>query len=175
RVVQTLDDRSTNIHGDIRGKGCSGLPYLGPSGVRWLRGQWHTEVLYQGPGSQPVSKPWIPACTKALDPSLIKALDPSLYQTHYKPWIPACTKPDPAAAAREPQLEPFDCSVLPGPDVQSRAKRVLQCKTAEDRSALQRDLRDWTSECGAPGICSATIGGLPKIYASVVKHYIFLR
>ncbi|KAI4821606.1 hypothetical protein KUCAC02_007204 [Chaenocephalus aceratus] len=107
----TLDDRSTNIHGNIRGKGC---------GTRR---------------------------------SCIKALDPSLYQL---------------LCGQEPQLEQFDCSVLPDPDVQSRAKRILQCKTAED-------LSDWTSECGVPGICSATIGDIPKIYASVVKHYIFLR
>ncbi|KAF3844587.1 hypothetical protein F7725_007750 [Dissostichus mawsoni] len=49
------------------------------------------------------------------------------------------------------------------------------CKTAEDLSALQKDLGDWISECGVPGIFSATIGEIPKIYAYVVKHYIFLR
>ncbi|KAK5918883.1 hypothetical protein CgunFtcFv8_022826 [Champsocephalus gunnari] len=90
----------------------------------------------------------------------IKALDPSLYQL---------------MCGQEPQLEQFDCSVLPDPDVQSRAKRILQCKTAEDLSALQQDLGDWISECGVPGIFSATIGDIPKIYAYVVKHYIFLR
>ncbi|KAI9535788.1 hypothetical protein NQZ68_040450 [Dissostichus eleginoides] len=84
----------------------------------------------------------------------IKALDPSLYQL---------------MCGQEPQLEQFDCSVLPDPDVQSR------CKTAEDLSALQKDLGDWISECGVPGIFSATIGEIPKIYAYVVKHYIFLR
>ncbi|KAJ4934403.1 hypothetical protein JOQ06_007198, partial [Pogonophryne albipinna] len=90
----------------------------------------------------------------------IKALDPSLYQL---------------MCGQEPQLEQFDCSVLPDPDVQSRAKRILQCKTAEDLSALQQDLGDWISECGVPGIFSATIGEIPKIYSYVVKHYIFLR
>ncbi|KAK1875428.1 G2/M phase-specific E3 ubiquitin-protein ligase [Dissostichus eleginoides] len=90
----------------------------------------------------------------------IKALDPSLYQL---------------MCGQEPQLEQFDCSVLPDPDVQSRVKRILQCKTAEDLSALQKDLGDWISECGVPGIFSATIGEIPKIYAYVVKHYIFLR
>ncbi|KAJ4935254.1 hypothetical protein JOQ06_016790 [Pogonophryne albipinna] len=77
--------------------------------------------------------------------------------------------------SKRPQLEQFDCSVLPDPDVQSRAKRILQCKTAEDLSALQQDLGDWISECGVPGIFSATIGEIPKIYSYVVKHYIFLR
>ncbi|KAJ4938700.1 hypothetical protein JOQ06_003309 [Pogonophryne albipinna] len=90
----------------------------------------------------------------------IKALDPSLYQL---------------MCGQEPQLEQFDCSVLPDPDVQSRAKRILQCKTAEDLSALQQDLGDWISECVVPGIFSATIGEIPKIYSYVVKHYIFLR
>ncbi|XP_034072356.1 uncharacterized protein LOC117546280 isoform X2 [Gymnodraco acuticeps] len=90
----------------------------------------------------------------------IKALDPSLYQL---------------MCGQEAQLEQFDCSVLPDPDVQSRAKRILQCKTAEDLSALQQDLGDWISECGIPGIFSATIGEIPKIYSYVVKHYIFLR
>ncbi|XP_034072357.1 uncharacterized protein LOC117546280 isoform X3 [Gymnodraco acuticeps] len=52
---------------------------------------------------------------------------------------------------------------------------ILQCKTAEDLSALQQDLGDWISECGIPGIFSATIGEIPKIYSYVVKHYIFLR
>ncbi|KAJ4940322.1 hypothetical protein JOQ06_026630 [Pogonophryne albipinna] len=79
------------------------------------------------------------------------ALDPSLYQL---------------MCGQEPQLEQFD------PDVQSR---ILQCKTAEDLSALQQDLGDWISECGVPGIFSATIGEIPKMYAYVVKHYIFLR
>ncbi|KAI9516290.1 hypothetical protein NQZ68_017493 [Dissostichus eleginoides] len=83
-----------------------------------------------------------------------KALDPSLYQL---------------MCGQEPQLEQFDCSVLPDPGVQSR------CKTAEDLYALQKDLGDWISECGVPGIFSATIGEIPKIYAYVVKHYIFLR
>ncbi|KAK5921709.1 hypothetical protein CgunFtcFv8_019051 [Champsocephalus gunnari] len=90
----------------------------------------------------------------------IKALDPSLYQL---------------MCGQEPQLEQFDCSVPPDPDVQSRAKRILQCKTAEDLSALQQDLGDWISEYGVPGIFSATIGEIPKIYAYVVEHYIFLR
>ncbi|KAK1894286.1 G2/M phase-specific E3 ubiquitin-protein ligase [Dissostichus eleginoides] len=89
-----------------------------------------------------------------------KALDPSLYQL---------------MCGQEPQLEQFDCSVLPDPGVQSRVKRILQCKTAEDLYALQKDLGDWISECGVPGIFSATIGEIPKIYAYVVKHYIFLR
>ncbi|KAI9541254.1 hypothetical protein NQZ68_032258 [Dissostichus eleginoides] len=85
-------------------------------------------------------------CIKALDPSLCKLM-----------------------CGQEPQLEQFDCSVLPDPDVQSR---ILQCKTAEDLSALQQDFGDWISECG---LFSATIGEIPKIYAYVVKHYIFLR
>ncbi|KAJ4938542.1 hypothetical protein JOQ06_003155 [Pogonophryne albipinna] len=92
--------------------------------------------------------------------SVYQSLDPSLYQL---------------MCGQEPQLEQFDCSVLPDPDVQSRAKRILQCKTAEDLSALQQDLGDWISECVVPGIFSATIGEIPKIYSYVVKHYIFLR
>ncbi|KAJ4918582.1 hypothetical protein JOQ06_027622, partial [Pogonophryne albipinna] len=58
---------------------------------------------------------------------------------------------------------------------EGKAGQILQCKTAEDLSALQQDLGDWISECGVPGIFSATIGEIPKIYSYVVKHYIFLR
>ncbi|XP_071399935.1 G2/M phase-specific E3 ubiquitin-protein ligase-like [Centroberyx affinis] len=70
---------------------------------------------------------------------------------------------------QEPQLEQFDWHVLPDPDVQSK------CRTAGDLTALQRDLGDWIAECGVPGIFSATVEDIPKIYAYVVKHYIFLR
>ncbi|XP_067445141.1 uncharacterized protein [Thunnus thynnus] len=90
----------------------------------------------------------------------IKALDPSLFQL---------------MCGQEPQLEQFDWQVLPDPDVQSKVKTILQCKTAGDLTALQQDLGDWIAECGVPGIFSATVEDIPKIYAYVVKHYIFLR
>ncbi|XP_035807701.2 G2/M phase-specific E3 ubiquitin-protein ligase-like [Amphiprion ocellaris] len=53
--------------------------------------------------------------------------------------------------------------------------KIQQCKTTEDLTTLQQDLGDWISECGIPGIFSATAEDIPKIYAYVVKHYIFLR
>ncbi|KAE8293749.1 hypothetical protein D5F01_LYC06682 [Larimichthys crocea] len=90
----------------------------------------------------------------------IRALDPSLFQL---------------MCGQEPQLEQFDSHVLPDPDVQSKLKQIQQCKTAEDLTALQQDLGDWIAECGIPGIFNATVEDMPKIYAYVVKHYIFLR
>ncbi|XP_042267619.1 uncharacterized protein LOC121897287 isoform X2 [Thunnus maccoyii] len=90
----------------------------------------------------------------------IKALDPSLFQL---------------MCGQEPQLEQFDWQVLPDPDVQSKVKTILQCKTAGDLTALQQDLGDWIAEYGVPGIFNATVEDIPKIYAYVVKHYIFLR
>ncbi|KAG7999758.1 Guanylate cyclase soluble subunit beta-2 [Nibea albiflora] len=51
---------------------------------------------------------------------------------------------------------------------------IQQCKTAEDLTALQQDLCDWIAECGIPGVFKATVEDVPKIYAYVVKHYIFL-
>ncbi|XP_056253734.1 uncharacterized protein LOC130182673 [Seriola aureovittata] len=90
----------------------------------------------------------------------IKALDPSLFQL---------------MCGQEPTLEHFDWHVLPDPDLQSKVKKILQCKTAGDLTALQQDLGDWIAECGVPGIFSATVEDIPKIYAYVVKHYIFLR
>ncbi|XP_019748997.1 G2/M phase-specific E3 ubiquitin-protein ligase-like isoform X2 [Hippocampus comes] len=90
----------------------------------------------------------------------IKALDPCLFQL---------------MCGQEPTLEQFDWHVLPDPDVQSKVKRIEQCKTNEDLIALQRDLGDWISECGIPGIFSAKVEDMPKIYAYVVKHYIYLR
>ncbi|XP_060921705.1 uncharacterized protein LOC132995645 [Labrus mixtus] len=90
----------------------------------------------------------------------IKALDPSLFQL---------------MCGQEPQLEQFDWQLLPDPDVQSKVKRILECKTAGDLTALQKDLGDWINECGVPFIFTATIEDIPKIYAYVVKHYIFLR
>lgn len=52
--------------------------------------------------------------------------------------------------------------------------KIQQCETAEDLTALQQDLGDWIAECGVPGIFNATVEDMPKIYAYVVKHYIFL-
>ncbi|CAL8238536.1 unnamed protein product [Merluccius merluccius] len=49
------------------------------------------------------------------------------------------------------------------------------CKTAGDLTAVKQDLGDWIAECGVPGIFSATVEDVPKIFAYVVKHYIFLR
>ncbi|KAG7999574.1 G2/M phase-specific E3 ubiquitin-protein ligase [Nibea albiflora] len=89
----------------------------------------------------------------------IRALDPSLFQL---------------MCGQEPQLEQFDSHVLPDPDVQSKLKQIQQCKTAEDLTALQQDLGDWIAECGIPGVFNATVEDVPKIYAYVVKHYIFL-
>nr|XP_029138632.1 G2/M phase-specific E3 ubiquitin-protein ligase-like [Labrus bergylta] len=90
----------------------------------------------------------------------IKALDTSLFQL---------------MCGQEPQLEQFDWQLLPDPDVQSKVKRILECKTAGDLTALQKDLGNWINECGVPFIFTATIEDIPKIYAYVVKHYIFLR
>ncbi|XP_041844552.1 G2/M phase-specific E3 ubiquitin-protein ligase-like [Melanotaenia boesemani] len=90
----------------------------------------------------------------------IKALDPSLFQL---------------MCGQDPPLEEFDWSVLPDQDVQSNVKKILQVKTTGDLAALQQDLGDWIAECGVPGIFTATIEDVPKIYAYVVKHYIFLR
>ncbi|KAK0147047.1 G2/M phase-specific E3 ubiquitin-protein ligase [Merluccius polli] len=90
----------------------------------------------------------------------VKALDPSLYQL---------------MCGQEPSLEQFDWHVLPDPDVQNKVERILQCKTAGDLTAVKQDLGDWIAECGVPGIFSATVEDVPKIFAYVVKHYIFLR
>ncbi|KAM6999930.1 uncharacterized protein LKV04_004864 [Tautogolabrus adspersus] len=90
----------------------------------------------------------------------IKALDPSLFQL---------------MCGQEPPLEQFDWLLLPDPDVQSKVEKILQCKTAGDLTALQQDLGDWINECGVPFIFTATVEDIPKIYAYVVKHYIFLR
>ncbi|XP_071326656.1 uncharacterized protein [Trachinotus anak] len=53
----------------------------------------------------------------------IRALDPSLFQL---------------MCGQEPQLEQFDWHVLPDPDVQNKVKRILQCRTTGDLTALQR-------------------------------------
>ncbi|XP_077438875.1 G2/M phase-specific E3 ubiquitin-protein ligase-like [Vanacampus margaritifer] len=90
----------------------------------------------------------------------IKALDPCLFQL---------------MCGQEPALEQFDWNVLPDPDVQSKVMRIQQCKTTEDMTTLRHDLEDWISECGIPGIFNAHVEDIPKIYAYVVKHYIFLR
>ncbi|XP_038560055.1 G2/M phase-specific E3 ubiquitin-protein ligase-like [Micropterus salmoides] len=90
----------------------------------------------------------------------IRALDPSLFQL---------------MCGQEPPLEQFDWRVLPDPDVQSKVNRILQCKTAGDLTQLQQDLGDWIAECGVPSVFSATVEDIPKVYAYVVKHYIFLR
>ncbi|KAM7398697.1 hypothetical protein PAMA_006551 [Pampus argenteus] len=100
------------------------------------------------------------ACSIAHGGPCIRDLDPSLFQL---------------MCGQEPQLEQFDLHVLPDPDVQSKLKLIQQCKTAEDLTALQQDLSDWIAECGIPGIFNATVEDMPKIYAYVVKHYIFLR
>ncbi|KAF5887442.1 G2/M phase-specific E3 ubiquitin-protein ligase-like isoform X1, partial [Clarias magur] len=89
----------------------------------------------------------------------VKALDPTLFQL---------------MCGQEPPLEQFDYRVLPDPDVQSKVQRILQCKSVGDLTALRQDLGDWIAECGVPGIFSATVEDMPKIYAYVVKHYMFL-
>lgn len=55
--------------------------------------------------------------------------------------------------------------------------QVLSCKTAKHLCALQRELGDWICDCGFPGIYGPNIciQDVPKIYAHIVRHYIYLR
>ncbi|KAG7999573.1 G2/M phase-specific E3 ubiquitin-protein ligase, partial [Nibea albiflora] len=93
---------------------------------------------------------------------------------HGGPCIRALeSQPLPADVWPGATTEQFDSHVLPDPDVQSKLKQIQQCKTAEDLTALQQDLGDWIAECGIPGVFNATVEDVPKIYAYVVKHYIF--
>lgn len=57
------------------------------------------------------------------------------------------------------------------------SSQILSCRTAEHLCALQRELGDWISDCGFPGIYGPNIciQDVPKIYSYVVRHYIYLR
>ncbi|KAK2840752.1 hypothetical protein Q7C36_012331 [Tachysurus vachellii] len=92
----------------------------------------------------------------------IKALDPHLYQL---------------MCGVQTKLADFDWRLIPDPDVQRKAEKILSCRTAEQLCDLQRELGDWISDCGFPGIYGPNIGiqDIPKIYSFVVRHYIYLR
>ncbi|KAK3540209.1 hypothetical protein QTP70_028402 [Hemibagrus guttatus] len=92
----------------------------------------------------------------------LKALDPHLYQL---------------MCGVQTDLTDFDWRLIPDPDVQRKAEKILACRTVEHLCALQRELGDWISDCGFPGIYGPNIciQDVPKIYSYVVRHYIYLR
>ncbi|KAI5094762.1 G2/M phase-specific E3 ubiquitin-protein ligase-like, partial [Silurus meridionalis] len=77
----------------------------------------------------------------------------------------------------EMELTDFDCRLIPDADVQSKARKILSCTTAEHICALQRELGDWICDCGFPGIYrpNVCIEDVPKIYSYIVRHYAYLR
>ncbi|XDV31700.1 hypothetical protein PO909_002663 [Leuciscus waleckii] len=53
--------------------------------------------------------------------------------------------------------------------------KVFLCKTQEELNEIKANLGDWIADCGVPGVYSATLDDIRRIYGQMIKHHIYFR
>ncbi|KAA0724142.1 hypothetical protein E1301_Tti020080 [Triplophysa tibetana] len=65
--------------------------------------------------------------------------------------------------------------MLNPPVYTANENNVFLCKTQEEMNGIRLNLGEWIADCGVPGIYSATLDDMRRIYRQVIKHYTYFR